>query len=76
MHRNKPGSILRFTLALLVSASLFGACNNGEKKTDDAAKNDTVKPAEPAPAPPTTAPVDTPKQVVDSLKQKPTAPGD
>lgn len=75
MHLKQPHSIYRIGLALVFAAISFTACTNGGEKKDDAEKKDTTKVSEPAPAP---APgPDTPKNGGgDTLKQKPTAPGD
>lgn len=71
MHLKQPKSIYQFGLALLFAAFTFTACNNSGEKKEDAAKTDTTpKMSEPTPAGP-----DTPK-TVDTLKGKPTAPGD
>jgi hypothetical protein len=76
MHLKQPKSIYLFGLALIFSAFSFTACNNSGEKKEDAAKNDTTpKMTDPAPAPaPTPGPDSTSKG--DTLKQKPTAPGD
>ncbi|MEQ1676030.1 MAG: hypothetical protein ABL876_04995 [Chitinophagaceae bacterium] len=72
MNQNHLKSISRAMLAVLFAAFTFAACNNsGDKKKEEPAKTDTVAPT-PAPAP--TTPDST--GAGDTLKQKPTAPGD
>lgn len=76
MHLKQPKSIYQIGLALVFAAFSFTACTNGGEKKEDANKKDTTKVADPAPAPAPAPGPDTPKAGGDTLKQKPTAPGD
>lgn len=74
MNQNITKKASRLALVLLLAATTFSACNNGgDKKKEEAPKVDT-----PAPPPAETKPTgpDSTGQGGDTLKQKPTAPGD
>jgi hypothetical protein len=74
MHLKQPKSIYQIGLALLFAAFTFTACNNSGEKKEEAAKTDTTpKMTEPAP---TKAPGPDSTGKGDTLKQKPTSPGD
>jgi hypothetical protein len=76
MHLKQPKSIHQIGLALVFAAFSFTACNNSGEKKEDAEKKDTTS-VSPTPAP-TPAPTPGPDSTGtgDTLKQKPTAPGD
>jgi hypothetical protein len=75
MNQNITKKASRLALVLLLAATTFSACNNGgDKKKEEAPKVDTPAPPPPAETKPTGP--DTTGQGGDTLKQKPTAPGD
>jgi cytochrome c5 len=72
MNLNHPKPVYQIVLALFIAAFTITACNNSSEKKEEPAKTDTpavTKPAEPAPNAPDSLGGDT-------LKLKPTAPGD
>lgn len=75
MNLKLPKPIYQFTLALLVTTFSLTACGGGDDKKKEQPA-DTVVPAPPVKDSIPPAVVDSPKGKVDSLVQKPTAPGD
>ncbi|MCX6317916.1 MAG: hypothetical protein NTW29_11535 [Bacteroidetes bacterium] len=75
MHLKQPKSIYQIGLALVFAAFSFTACTNSGEKKEDANKTDTTK-TTPAPAPTPAQGPDSTGGGGDTLKQKPTAPGD
>jgi PBP1b-binding outer membrane lipoprotein LpoB len=75
MNLKFPKPIYQFVLALLVTTFTLTACGGGDDKKKEQPA-DTAVPAPPVKDSVTPPVADTPKGKVDSLIQKPTAPGD